>query len=696
MRSKISFCKKELIINNLKMYGLLSVLWGIFLFLAYPLRIITNRTYYEEYVAENIFDILYSWVFLIPIVFSVILAIILFHFLKTDNGVAFHMSLPAGKAEIFFSQFISGFLIYFVPLLVNTGLIALVSAMRVQADRELLPIGVEQWFLIMVLLFLVNFSISAGIGMVTGSVIWQIIFVIIFYFLPSYFEGAGIFFGQQLLKGFDHINPLHDFYETIDIGRFFLVRITSYDFYGNWEIILSALIYAVIVFGLAFLIYRLKKMESNREWVSFRFVKIFFIVGFTLCFVILMATFFGIIIYPNDKVAVYAGAGIGAILGYIISAMIAWKTIYLKKAWFGVLASLIIILGGLWAVDMDFFGYESYIPSTDEIKEIQFSGNGFFIGDLKVHRMIESENEKYGYYYDNFTFTDPEMIEVIREIHKEAIQPPKVSERYGYLRIQYAFKNGRKVLRKYENALINEELYNKLFLSNEALKKIYLPLDESKEDTITSIEVQTEIGRTVEPFAGKEMKELLEILRYEIIQESMHPQEVEIWSDGFEKIIAQEEVPILVSIETESGSSSIKQQYRREYPERAKATKRWNYIFYGKNEKLRKWLQANNNLRNWELENAQIEKLDFYKVKESDIRGYGISAWRGYYRTNDFDGQWLATVNEENLFAKYLQNSGRLIEEEPNKEIVLMAIRLKNGINCYRVINQKTYDKIAE
>lgn len=63
MRSRISFCRKELIINNLKMYGMLSILWGVYLFLIYPLYLVN---YPYEMDVEKLGMYLFSPAVFIP------------------------------------------------------------------------------------------------------------------------------------------------------------------------------------------------------------------------------------------------------------------------------------------------------------------------------------------------------------------------------------------------------------------------------------------------------------------------------------------------------------------------------------------------------------------------------------------------------------------------------------------------------
>ena len=100
MRSKISFCKKTLVQNNIKMYGVIFFIWGIYLFLRYPLQLMQVN----GINADRIFSLGEEYfAFIVPAAMGVVF----YHFLKTDNGTAFYLSLPATKAQVYFSQFFS-------------------------------------------------------------------------------------------------------------------------------------------------------------------------------------------------------------------------------------------------------------------------------------------------------------------------------------------------------------------------------------------------------------------------------------------------------------------------------------------------------------------------------------------------------------------------------------------------------------
>ena len=504
--------------------------------MAYPLLLVTYS--YTDMTLEIIHGILFATATVVPSLVGLAFGMLMFHFLKSDNGVSFHMSLPTTRFQLFFSQMLSGLLLYILPLLVTTIAVAIVAPIRIVGDSAGLPLVIFQWVLTMLLIFLVNFSISIAIGMVTGSSIWQIIFIIIYYLLPLYFEMATNFFGEKLLRGYTSNNGLHQFFRSIDLGGRMVQYSNWQEAEGIWNQLIFLAIYFLIAVLAAFLLYRFKKMESNREWVGFGFMKAIFISVVTLCTVILMSVFFDSVLYRDGKFGLYIGVVCGSMLGYIVAAMIAWKTIYLKKAWMGVFASLAICLAITGIVDADVFGYERYLPKEEEIAGVTIPSGNYKINEMPLGQLIVP---RYTGRY-KAEFYDPQNIRRIRQIHQNIIDQSGAKRGNDSLRIIYRLKSGKEVGRWYSDASYQtSDIFTDLTMSEESLKQSYIMLDEEKAKALIAIKISGELEAIEETFTGQKMESLLQVLREEVHKAAEQPEEMEIRENDGTRIFGRSE-----------------------------------------------------------------------------------------------------------------------------------------------------------
>ncbi len=684
MKSKISFCKKALIQNNIKMYGVISLLWTIYLFLRYPLLFLQDKEWISEVFTlnEEIF------IFLVPAA----LGVVFYHFLKTDNGIAFYLSLPMTKTQIYFSQFVSGLILYLVPLVFNILLSLAIGVLRFREEKQLFNV-ILSWGIAMILLSLANYCISIAMGMITGSVIWHILFVIIFYVLPVYFAGAVDYFGERLLYGFAGNSSLARFFQKLNlIGKIFSLNrhdIISADF------LLFIGIYAAVAFILAFLLYRYKKMENNRDWIGFGFLKIIFIMGFTLCAVILMTVVLtGIIGLRSEPFYFYLGAALGAILGYIVAAMIAWKTIYLKKAWWGTLLSLAITLAIIGLIDADLFGYERRVPAPEEVVSVSVSAH--FSGTVKeaaIDRLIRMNS-----YDRSYEFTESANIALVEKIHRFALENRGGRYRTGksedslFFRIRYFLKNGEMVKREYIIAGETAgEDWKELSVSMEALKQTYPVLNEEAMTDVIGMRVGTEASRVEESFSGEQMRELLTVIRQEIITAAKSPEKLDIRGHGWEEVQVLEQIPIRIAFVRER---KPKQRDERllDVGDKPAATEEEkeeeDIVFYGNAPQLRRWL-AENCLKYREMTDVEalVETAEVYRL-------LGKEAYAQYHwgdNLEKYQPEKIATLTNSAEIMPYLKTAGIYLNYRSEETVILLRLRLKDGVSYLRAMTEEDY-----
>ena len=680
MKSKISFCKKALLKNNIKMYAPVFLLWAVYLFLRYPLVLLQYNK--ATYTYDTFSLATEPFIFLVPIATGVAL----YHFLKTDNGTAFYLSLPATKTQLYFSQFLSGLILCLAPLLLNI-LLSLGIAQNVK--KEPMIAEIVYWGIAMVLLAILNYCVSIGIGMITGSIIWHLLFVLIFYLLPLYFSGAASYLGGRLLYGFTGGNPVSHFFNRLDL----LARIS--DLNRMEEITADVLIfigiYAAVVFVLAFLLYRYKKMENNRDWIGFGFLKIIFIIGFTLCAVVLMSVILTeIVAVDNEALVFYTGAAIGAVLGYVVAAMIAWKTIYLKKAWWGTLAALAITLAVLGLIDADFFGYERKVPAPEEVAgvEVYLSSLGNDEED-REGLLVQAEND-YRKYTNTYEFKESANIALAQKIHRLVIEQRGVRKETDnskvLFHITYRLNNGKTIRRAYTiepNAL--KEDWEKLKKSPEGLKQMYPVLREEVMSDVVGLRVSTEASRAEESFRGTEMKELLTILRQELVTAVTSPEKVTF--HGQVQIL--EQIPIRIDLVRERKE---RWQDNRENGERVESTLgEESIVFYSDVPQLRRWLSNHSNKYREMTDIASlVQKLEIYRLPKEEFDNY-FSLEERIERTQPEEIEALTNSAE---IMPYLKLAGICESYRSKDTLIVLKVFLKDDISYFRAMTEEDYNAV--
>ncbi len=700
MKFKASFCKKALIWNNLRLYGLVFSVWGIYLFLAYPLRFIMEKGDHNTPLSQlsAVEQILFSSEFLLICIIPIAMGAAFYHFLKTDNGVAFYLSIPATRNEVYFSQMLSGFILYLTPLYLNALLVLGIAMVKWGGNIGALTV-IGQWTLIMTLIFIIGYSVSIGMGMVTGSVVWHILFVFIFFLLPSYFSFAVDFFGRQLLYGFANGGRLTELLREIDLVDKLISRIAYSDsLRERWEIIGFLAIYAVAVSLAAFLLFRFKKMENNREWIGFGFLKFFFVFGFTLCSVIFMSSLVsGAII--RSAAGFYIGATIGATLGYIIAVMIAWKTIYLKKAWWGVLAAAALTLAVIGLIDADLLGYERRIPALNQIEIVEFGIHAHGVREKSSEELLlnlSAEKPRRDY-----SLQQQENIALVQALHQAMIeQRNSNSQGDNNFLIIYHLKSGETVTRRYWNTDVKDRAsYEQLERSEEALRQKYPVLDDGEMQGLLKIKITTEASYEEESFSGAEMQELLQIVRRELLSAVNTPEEIPLREEGGQEVRLLKEMPIKVTLvekyvrrQVLSGELEEALPVATVETRENKAEKESSLIFFGNAPELRRFLQARSAKYLKMLPSAKtIASIEFYRLE-------GFEAWQHYYwehEMNDYEKQADQIITDGQEAMKYLALSGAPISLSYDEgEYVLLRIKQKDGSVYLRVMVVGDYERL--
>lgn len=153
---------------------------------------------------------------------------------------------------------------------------------------------------------------------------------------------------------------------------------------------------------------------------------------------------------------------IGAFIAYFAAEMLIRKSFKVFDKWPGFAVIALVLIAFFICIDMDVFGYESYVPKTEEITtaRLNVNGSGTIVVDEKDELAIVSRI--------HHAMTD-EYIEQVSRSEDEEID----YSTYGVVDIEYRLNNGRTVSRQYGGVLPWEyinALYNNVEKRKERLE----------------------------------------------------------------------------------------------------------------------------------------------------------------------------------------------------------------------------------
>ncbi|MCT4617849.1 MAG: ABC transporter permease [Marinisporobacter sp.] len=470
MKSKMSFFNTAIILEDLKRYWGIAVLYFLSLFFSTTLDLILlfnpSDGYYHEKI-NNFLELRHAnSQMMFSIIFPILLSVLLFRYLQQSKSTTLLHSFPVTRGQLFHSHNIAGVLLLILPTLF-IGVIFLVF-LNIHHDgselfKNILTVSkVFRWAYFSILTNLVVYFISVLVSMVTGISLIQIILSFIAIFLPTGISMLLTVNFKQLLYGFA-VNEqfLENFVTKIIPITSFLSDKTINDSFLWWYILLN-----IILYFLAYIFYQKRALESASDPIAFNLLKPIFKYGFTFCSMILSGAYF----YMLEKIDswLYMGYFIGAFLGYIIAEMIIQKSIWIFKNLKGFVLYTMIILLVFVGIKFDFIGYEKNIPNSEDIESVYY-GNGL-----------------YDYWEEdrNYSLKTSENIDLVRDLHSQIIKNKEIFAHkeenvfLKYIGIAYKLKNGKTLTRGY--SVPKEFAYKNVFIP-----KIY----ESKEYKMSTYDI---------------------------------------------------------------------------------------------------------------------------------------------------------------------------------------------------------------
>ena len=478
MKSKISFFNAGIFKSMLKRFWPLWTAYFAVWFMCLPLPLLVARLQGVKESAVTVVTAAMKTSVEASVVsgflMGILAAMAVFGFLYNSRSCGMIASTPVRREAVFCSAYLAGAL----PVLAANLFIAVLNWLFTLSS------GIEGacifkmnaiLFAVNSMEFLIFFSISAFIAMLTANIVALPVLYLIFNFVFLGMEYVvrmlyGMFiFGYSDLPDcvLEFMSPLIYLFTRIGINVNISTESAAVSL-TNWSALLGYIIAAVVFSVTALLLYRKRRMESAGDVIAVNSLRPVFKFCVTACAALCFGLLFFVIIstlftsLSMSMLVLSAGLIIGAFIGYFASEMLLKKSFHVfKGSWKGFVITAVLCIVFAFVCVTDLFDLSSQLPDADDIEAISCNseGRGVDIKNrsdiealLKVNKAIIADRDK----YKGLDDTD--------------------LENTGYVSIRYKLKDGRVICRGYTLLIDdNYKAYYEVLSSENIVKDIFTP-----------------------------------------------------------------------------------------------------------------------------------------------------------------------------------------------------------------------------
>lgn len=495
---------KAIILNNLKRFWWVSVLYTLGLFLISPLVVLT-KTGDLENIRTIRFDTIFEGTVLFLFVVPVFLGVIVFRYIQNQKAMVTMHAMPYNRLHLYVNNVISGLILLVTPIVLNTAFLSYIELFV--TNGIVFETGIVMDFLwVSLLVSITLYACTVLVGMFTGSSIAQIIFTYILNFLPvgivvllNYalngvifgFAGVSDNFMENLLK----VSPI---VQAIDIMN----NVEVINSYVWWDAL-----FVVISLVIGYFVYRYRNLEDAGEVISGKLIKPIFKYGVTVCVMLAGVCYIkGIFRVDVPNLLIYI---LFALLGYTVSEMLlrkSFKVLNSYKGFVGFVGVFAIIVG---FIHFDVFGYEDYVPDINDVECFAIDSSS------GMRRYVEFGDKS------DVLFSQANIEKVIHINQNIVDNKEKNRDAQSSTSISYRLKNGRIINRNYpidyeEHSDAIKEIY-----SSDEYKMAQVPLYNRDNNEIDSIRIEnamfSEKYYTV-LFSREDINQFVEIMKGDILE----------------------------------------------------------------------------------------------------------------------------------------------------------------------------------
>ena len=431
---------------------------------------------------------------------ALIVGILGFRHVFSKKMVDLYHSIPIKRAELFVINYLNGFLIWFVPMIIGAIVCAWMALAFIGdfsawvSTLGTLAVTIGN----LVLAFLLVYHLAIVAVMLSGNILNTLINGTILSFgvlaLYGMFEGFACtyydtyysFFESKILNLLWVSPPVSSIYQLA-------MRCNGWNTFG----FVMNLIMVVVLLATGFVLYLVRPSELAEQGMKVKWVQVVFKTAVTVLAGMAGWIFFGFLTDTDQLGWLIFGAVFGSVLTYGILDIIFhmdFKAFFKHKIQMGITTLASIIIGCVFLFDLT--GFDTYVPDTDDIANmgIYVQGIGYnesyqaFDGILTVKSRIES-----------MRYTDKEAISaflnqvVARERENDTSAPLNGRTSRAYVRVME--KSGKTYYRMYRIAASDEQVIVPILTdtsyveTNMIIPKVVIDhIDLDKEDQDISLE----------------------------------------------------------------------------------------------------------------------------------------------------------------------------------------------------------------
>ncbi len=451
LKTAFSFFKWELkaCSGTLVVYTILS---AVFTTIALTLCIVGSNyigssQHFDE--AIRIFQVASSGiVYLLTVIFTIIYTIRVYSYLHNKRKADLYGSLPVSRITLFLSKSVTAFAFSIVPALFFLGIISIIT---ICCGQPIIP-EVSSIYLKLITGSLACISayglLAVCCGTTVNAVMMFIVVCIAYPLSAMFIKGiaGGFFIG---------------FYSGIFQNHFIMNALNPLSAYDGINIVYWIIFTIVCTLGACFLAKRRKYEKAQSSFAYYLPCHIIKVLVSFLVGMFLGVLFGSLNVFGYGLAGFFFGFILGSIPAFVISHLIFYRGFKsLIKTSIPLLGLIIVVIGTMTICDFDVFGYNSRMPSLDDVKSAGFVDLDYcYTNNIKDFKKLSNKC------CDDFT--DKESIETIIELHEDYTSGVKFSSNEKFINVWfnilsdsisfnqpryffgYTLNNGMKVQRAY-------------------------------------------------------------------------------------------------------------------------------------------------------------------------------------------------------------------------------------------------------
>lgn len=460
MRFGTSFFNGTLYQKTVMRFWPVWALYFIFWLMVLPMRFLSEAmrrsqwdsnadlTAYLQQQAQDIPSMLQGLLVLSAIM-GILCAMAVFSYLYSHRSACMIHALPMRRETIFGSQYLAGLSFFMVP-----HIIIYVLMLATEVSMNCLNLwSLTLWFLVQSGTCFFFYSFGVFCAMFTGHLLALPIFYGILNGLVLVVFGLLQEVCRIYLYGFAGFGTLMDeailwltpFMKLITAINTIYVEALNQMRLVDAKVVVVYVVVGVLMTVAALLLYRGRHIESAGDVVSVKVVRPIFKYGFALCAGLSGGMMTKAILYLENDVVFMLWMVIWGIVGYFVAEMLLQKSFRVLKAWKGSIAVVAAIVLFSMSIYQDWYGFEQWIPSQEQVESVRMYGLGGAPWDSGRNGDIER--------------SDAQGIAQVLALHQAIIHQDTTGEGDLYnewVTLTYTMNDGRTVRRTYDGIAMYE------------------------------------------------------------------------------------------------------------------------------------------------------------------------------------------------------------------------------------------------